>query len=59
MYMKNKYKIVDFFKGYAGGGHTSPEVWLETHVIPNISSNVEFVVDFGLRGPERTQAKLK
>ena len=47
MYMKNKYKIVDFFKGYAGGGHTSPEVWLETHVIPNISSNVEFVVDFG------------
>ena len=45
--MENKYKIADFFKGYASGGHPSPEFWLETHVFPYIPKNIKTIVDFG------------
>lgn len=45
--MDNNYEIADFFTGYAAGGHSLPEPWLETHVLPYIPSNVKFVVDFG------------
>ncbi len=45
--MKNKYEIADFFKGYAKGGHPSPESWLETHVLPYISQRIKTVIDFG------------
>tara|TARA_R110001592_G_scaffold161118_3_gene393614 strand:- start:729 stop:1319 length:591 start_codon:yes stop_codon:yes gene_type:complete len=45
--MNNNYKIADFFKGYAAGGHPSSEPWLETHVLPYISQNVKTIIDFG------------
>jgi|TARA_R100000081_G_C4744319_1_gene130774 hypothetical protein len=46
--MENKiYEVSDFFKGYAGGCFSSPEEWIQEDIIPNLSKNIKYIVDFG------------
>ena len=46
---QGKYKVSDFFEGYAKGraGLVNPEIWIEEYLIPKIPKNIKTIVDFG------------